>query len=295
MLDSVPLPSSHGDASVRPTGITMNDKPTILSLFAHPDDETFLTAGTMAHFRDLGSNVVVCSATRGEEGEIAAGVPASRETLGAFREQELRTAMAMIGVTDVRFLGYRDSGMQGTETNAAPDAFMQAAIEETSEVVADLIDDVRPDIVMTFSPEGIYLHPDHIAVHKAVVRAAAIAGKDRSRHRPGALLFATAPREWFLEMWQVEDNPFAELPFETIEQMGVPLAELTHVVDVGDHRERIYEALRAHASQFGTGDPLERIPENIATAFLNHNHFQQSPLTWNGTAALPSVFRPMNR
>lgn len=272
----------------------MNDQPTILSIFAHPDDESFLAAGTMAHFRDLGSNVVVCSATRGEEGEIAAGVPANPETLGEFREKELRTAMAEIGVTDVRFLGYRDSGMQGSVTNAAPDAFMQAPIEETSQVVAEMIDDVRPDIVITFSPEGIYLHPDHIAAHKAVVRAFALAGEDRGRHRPEALLFATAPREWFLDLWHVENNPFAELPFETIEQMGVPLAELTHVVDVGDHRERVYAALQAHASQFGTGDPFERIPENIATAFLNYNHFQQSALAWQGNTGLPSVFRPVN-
>jgi LmbE family N-acetylglucosaminyl deacetylase len=271
----------------------MNNPPTILSFFAHPDDETFLAAGTMAYFQERGSKVVVCSATRGEEGEIQEGVPAERATLGEFREEELRNAMRAVGVDDVRFLGYRDSGMAGSETNEAPEAFVQVPVDEAGRAVADLFDDVQPDIVIAFSHEGIYLHPDHIASHNAVVTAIELAAADSTRFRPSAVLWASAPREWFLEVWNVEGNMFAEMPFETIQQMGLPMAELTHAVDVSGYREQIDAAFRAHASQFGGGDPFEWMPDHLSTEFVRYNFFQQASLPWNGKVELPAVFSPL--
>ena len=272
----------------------MTETPTILAFFAHPDDETFLAGGTMAYYQAKGSRVVICSATRGEEGEIAEGVPADPETLGEFREDELRRAMKAIGVTDVRFLGYRDSGMAGTETNNAPGAFSQAPVEETGRKVADLFDNVRPDIVIAFSQEGIYLHPDHIASHNAAAAAIEIASSDPARHRPNAVLWTTLPRDWFFRLWETEGNPFAEMPLETIEQMGVPRGELTHAVDVREFRDQIEEAFRAHASQFGTGDPFDWMPEELAAEFSRNNYFVQASLPWNGKAELPDHFRPLS-
>jgi LmbE family N-acetylglucosaminyl deacetylase len=92
----------------------------LLAIYAHPDDETFGVGGTMAKYADRGVPVTMVCATRGEVGEIAPGTDATPETLGQFREQELRDAMAILGVHDVRFLDYRDSGMRGTPENEDP-------------------------------------------------------------------------------------------------------------------------------------------------------------------------------
>lgn len=271
----------------------MTTLPTFLSLFAHPDDETFQAAGTMARLRELGWHIVVCSATRGEEGEIAEGVAAERATLGAFREGELREAMRTIGVTDVRFLGYRDSGMDGSEANSNPEAFVQVPVEIAARAVADLIDKVKPSIVITFSPEGIYLHPDHIAIHKAVVKAMELIAEDKRRFRPDILLFASTPREWFLALSQIESNPFRDMSPEMLQKLGVPRAELTHRVAVDRYREQVRSALKAHASQFGTVDPLSWLPPEWMAEFLHYNYYQQASLPWNDRAPLPALFEPL--
>src|SRR5947207_13996528 len=101
-----------------------------IASFAHPDDETFSVGGTLARAISLGWRVTAICATRGEVGEIAPGTDATPATLGAVREQELRAACAALGVTDVRFLGYRDSGMDGTPENKAARAHINAPDEE---------------------------------------------------------------------------------------------------------------------------------------------------------------------
>jgi len=101
----------------------------VLSVLAHPDDESFLCAATLAQFVAGGAAVCVVSATRGEVGEIAEGVDATPDNLGEVRARELRNAMRELGVDDVQFLGYRDSGMAGTADNTHPKALAQATPE----------------------------------------------------------------------------------------------------------------------------------------------------------------------
>ena len=95
--------------------------PGLLAVFAHPDDEGG-ASGTMAKAAATGHHVVLACATRGEVGEISHPVLATAETLGAVREAELRAACDLLGVHDLRFLGYRDSGMAGTPANDDPAA-----------------------------------------------------------------------------------------------------------------------------------------------------------------------------
>ena len=87
--------------------------PALLAVFAHPDDESFGTGGTLAKYATNGTRVVLACATRGEVGEIGDPALARREILGAAREAELRCAARRLGVHEIRFLGYRDSGMAG--------------------------------------------------------------------------------------------------------------------------------------------------------------------------------------
>src|SRR5829696_5713919 len=101
----------------------------LLAIFAHPDDETFGAAGVMAAAVERGVPVTVISATRGEAGESSVAGLDAPEQLGVVREQELREAMRQIGVSDVRLLGYRDSGMAGSPSAEDPQAFIRAPVD----------------------------------------------------------------------------------------------------------------------------------------------------------------------
>ena len=142
-----------------------------IAAFAHPDDETFSVGGTLARAVSLGWRVTTICATRGEVGEIAPGTAATPETLGAVREQELRVACAALGVTDVRFLGHRDSGMDGTPENKDPRAYVNAMDDEVVEELSTIFREDPPAVVFTFDESGIYGHPDHKAIHRHATAA----------------------------------------------------------------------------------------------------------------------------
>src|SRR6266511_2519752 len=153
---------------------------TLLVALAHPDDETFGVGGVMARAVEEGHRVVIVCATRGEAGEIADPSLATPETLGQVRERELRDAARALGVTDVRFLGFRDSGMAGTPENGHPDALINAKEDVVVERLVREIRDVRPDVIVTFEPGGIYGHPDHVTISERAT-AAAEAAEDTDR------------------------------------------------------------------------------------------------------------------
>jgi len=158
--------------------------PRLLGVFAHPDDEVFCAGGTLALYTDRGAEAVVCSATRGDAGQIRDATVATRRTLGAVRERELRDACAILGVQRVCCLDYRDGTLNDTDR---------------STLVADvgrIIEDVRPDVVITFGPDGAYGHPDHIAISEATTEAylSALA----TRHPPTRLYQSHFPRSRLL-------------------------------------------------------------------------------------------------
>ena len=149
----------------------------LMAVFAHPDDESFGIGGTLARYgADPGVRVVLVCATRGEAGEISNPELASSERLGEVREQELRCACRTLGVEDLFFLDYRDSGMAGTAENEDPRALAQADFDEAVGKIVAHIRREQPDVVVTFDENGGYGHPDHIAIHhltKAAFAAAA--------------------------------------------------------------------------------------------------------------------------
>lgn len=178
----------------------------LLFVHAHPDDET-LTAGlTMARYVRDGHRVHVLTCTLGEEGEV---IPpelehldaAHDDVLGAHRLEELRAAMAALGVTH-EVLGadpaagalsrYRDSGMAGTPSAANPDAFSNADVDEAAALVADVLRRLRPGAVVTYDEHGGYGHPDHVQTHR--VTCAAVASLP-PEERP-ALYAVLVPQSW---------------------------------------------------------------------------------------------------
>ncbi len=144
---------------------------TLLAVLAHPDDESFGLGGTLALYSSKGYDVYYVCATRGEAGTV------DEEHLKGFKDTaEMRTAELMkaaqaLGLKEVFFLGYRDSGMPGTEPNQHPDAQINAPVDEVAGRVVKYIRDLKPEVVLTFDPIGGYKHPDHIHIHKATVLA----------------------------------------------------------------------------------------------------------------------------
>jgi LmbE family N-acetylglucosaminyl deacetylase len=156
---------------------------TLLSVLAHPDDESFGMGGTLALYAQRGVAVHLICATRGEVGDVAAEHMNGYKTAGEAREAELRCAAEKLGLAGVHFLGYRDSGMAGSPDNQHPQALAAAPLEEVAARVAHYIRLLKPHVILTFDPVGGYRHPDHIATHNATVRAF-IAAADPHWHPP---------------------------------------------------------------------------------------------------------------
>ena len=209
--------------------LAVADLGTILSIWAHPDDETFLAGGVMGVARDRGQRVVCVSATAGEHGtdDPVAWPP---ERLGALRRDESAAAMRVLGVEDHRWLGFEDG------TLARVDRSVGVAR------VAELLDEVAPDTVLTFGPDGMTFHPDHMTIH-AWVREAWSARRNGARLLCAAVEAGVLERQRdVLEAWGVylsDERP-----------VGVPPDELAlHLVLDDTALDRKLAALSAMPSQ----------------------------------------------
>ena len=213
-----------------------------VAAFAHPDDETFSVGGTLARAISLGWRVTAVCATRGEVGEIAPGTNATPETLGSVREQELRAACAALGVTDVRFLGYRDSGMEGTRENQDRRAYANAPADEVVDALAAIFREELPAVVFTFDESGVYGHPDHQAIHRH-----ATAAFDRTAAPGARLLYTALPRS--VAKMIGEQLRAAGVQSGLPEDFGVPDEEVDIRADVTAFAGAKAKAVAAHATQ----------------------------------------------
>jgi len=153
--------------------------PTLMTVHAHPDDETIGTGGTMAKAVADGRRVILITGTRGELGEIVVpdmDTPENHARLGEIRMGELERAMRALAVTEWDNLGYRDSDMMGRSGNHDPRSFWQADLDEAARRLVWMIRRYQPDVVTTYNDFGGYGHPDHIRVHDVTVRAYSRAG-----------------------------------------------------------------------------------------------------------------------
>lgn len=254
----------------------------LLALFAHPDDEAFGTGGTLARYAAAGADVTLVCATRGEAGEIAEGFDATPETLGQVREGELRCAAETVGVRELIFLGYRDSGMAGTPENNDPRAFVNAPADEVVPQLVGIIRRVRPQVVVTFEPNGGYGHPDHIAIHRHTVAAFHAAADPACCPEQGAawkaprLFYTAIPRSFFLGMRDalaaagLDTSDLAR--FEDAE-IGWPDDKVNVTIDVADTVEAKWTALQCHRTQLGPGNLFRRLPEPLVKRMMSQEHF----------------------
>lgn len=240
------------------------EKRTILSVLAHPDDESFGMGGTLALYAQKGVKVYLVCATRGEAGEVGPEYLQDYQSIGELREAELRCAAGHLGLAGVHFLDYRDSGMVGSPENEHPDALVQAPLEEVAARIAEYIRLLQPQVVLTFDPIGGYRHPDHIAIHKATVTAFRLAGdpdfvSDSAPYQPQKLYYHTISKR-FIRMAVRLIRLFGKDPSRWGKNNDIDLTSLA-VEDFPVHAQIEYRMVErrkdaasvCHASQGGAG------------------------------------------
>jgi LmbE family N-acetylglucosaminyl deacetylase len=202
---------------------------TLLGIWAHPDDEAFLSSGLMALVRREGQRVAVLTATDGDAGETALG-PNAHALVAALRRRELAASLAAVGVHEHYRLGLKDGGCD------------RVSVARGAALVGAVIDAVRPETIVTFGPDGMTGHPDHRAVSAWVTEAWL------ARGWPAQLWYATLTpafhRRWGDLNRKMSIFPAGSTPPET------PEAEVALEINLhGDVLERKVQALRGHASQ----------------------------------------------
>lgn len=143
----------------------------LLVIFAHPDDESHGPAGTLARYARQGVEIHYLCATRGEAGMVDRSLLNNGRTVADVRTVEVQHAAAELRIASVNFLGYRDSGMEGSADNQHPESLYQAPLDEVAAQIAGYIQRLHPDVIITHDQYGWYGHPDHIKVYQATLRA----------------------------------------------------------------------------------------------------------------------------
>lgn len=242
----------------------MSEKKIILSVLAHPDDETFGMGGTLALYAREGADVYLICATKGEVGEVPDGMMQGYATVAELREHELAEAAKLLGLKEVIYLGYRDSGMPGSEDNHHPQALAAAPIEEVAAKVAHYVRLLKPQVVLTFDPIGGYRHPDHIAIQQATEKAFYEAGDptryvdDLPPYQPQKLFFHTMPKFvlrmgiFFMRLMGKDPHKFGrngDIDLAAIAEVSFPVNAVINYYPVAEIRN---QAAACHASQGGT-------------------------------------------
>jgi len=264
-----------------------NHSLTLLAVHAHPDDEVIGTGGTLARYAAEGVRTALVCATLGEEGEVVDPSMDQEETkrrLAEIREGELRGACRVLGVQELRILGYRDSGMAGTPANQHPEAFCQADLNEATGRLVQIIRELHPQVMITYDENGGYRHPDHIMTHRVAVAAFHAAG-DPLRYpeqglepwQPSKLYQIATPRSRFEKMREYyrqtgQPDPY-DRPDRPIRRLGIPDALITATIDARQYLQQKRDALACHRTQISTESMFFKIPEDLASEGLGREHF----------------------
>jgi LmbE family N-acetylglucosaminyl deacetylase len=176
----------------------------------HPDDESFGVGGTLAHYAAAGVKVYYICGTRGEVGEVPPEILKGYASIADLRTHELQCAAEALGLADVIYLGYRDSGMEGSPDNKHPQAFAAAPVDEVAGRIVTILRKLKPQVIITSDPVGGYHHPDHVAIHNATVKAFHAAGdamqypEAGNPYQPQKLYYHVFPHGWLKVMVKIQ-------------------------------------------------------------------------------------------
>ncbi|MQS39503.1 N-acetyl-1-D-myo-inositol-2-amino-2-deoxy-alpha-D-glucopyranoside deacetylase [Streptomyces katsurahamanus] len=274
----------------------MKDVPAhrLLLVHAHPDDESINNGATMARYAAAGAQVTLVTCTLGEEGEVippdlAHLAPDRENRLGPHRVGELAAAMKELGVTDHRFLGgpgrFRDSGMMGVAENRRTGAFWQTPVDDAAGHLVEVIRSVRPQVLVTYDPDGGYGHPDHIQAHRVAMRAAELAAEPAYRrdlgepHAIAKIYWNRVPRTVVEEGFgRLRAEPPAAFPGGIASVNDVPGvvddARITTEIDGSAYAERKAAAMRAHATQVAVNGTRFALSNHLVQPIFSTEYYQ---------------------
>ncbi|MCL6105699.1 MAG: mycothiol conjugate amidase Mca [Actinobacteria bacterium] len=238
----------------------MSNKPSILSVHAHPDDEASKGSATVARYSKQGVHTVLVCCTGGEEGDIlnpAMDTSDVRANLAEIRLEELRRSAKIIGYNEVVMLGYRDSGMPDSPANKDPRSFAAAPVQEATAALVKVIRRTKPQVIITYDRNSSgYLHPDHLKVHDISVAGFHASGDPDLFPDSGP---PWQPAKLYYTVWSAKrvqalhekllanghQSPFNESWLSRL----TPADDITTVIDISKEWDVRFEALRAHATQ----------------------------------------------
>ena len=224
----------------------------LMAVLAHPDDESLGVGGTLARYAGEGVDVTLVTATRGDRGRFRGHRPGEaqhpgREALARIREAELRAAAGVLGVREVVVLDYRDQELDRADPG------------DVTARIAALIRRARPDVVVTFGPDGAYGHPDHVAISQltaAAIVAAADGGPDAGRDGATAPPHAVAKfyyLAWPEPTWTAYQAAVKRLSVtvDGVDRHATPWPDwaITTEIDTRDVWPTVWRAVSCHASQ----------------------------------------------
>src|SRR6266849_2368571 len=253
----------------------------LLGIFAHPDDEGTMS-GALLQYSTSGVETGLVCATRGEVGEIADPALATPENLGEVREGEMRGAADVLGVRNLWFLGYRDSGMAGTADNEDPRAFAQASAAEVVGKLVGIIRQFRPQVMVTFDESGAYGHPDHIAIYRNTT-SAFYAAADAAQYPElgpafsvSKLYYTAFPRSFIREMgaWLKSQNYEGSFSNLDPEKLGIPDELISVQLDVEPWLETKARSSAMHRTQMDPNNPIAKMPEEVQRKWRRNEYYQ---------------------
>ena len=237
----------------------------LLAVFAHPDDESLACGGLLAWCADRGARVALLCATHGEQGPNRSGNNKTPAQLGSTRARELKQAAKVLGLSDVVLLDYPDGSLKWSDTNPL------------KEQIVDAIQKFRPDIVITFGRDGLYWHPDHIAIHESTTAACATMGT-----KAPALYYVTMPPDCVKTLVDtVSSRPAAHAlskefcGISDLNAFGAQAGHPTLVLNVGCFAIQKLSALRCHQTLVA-GSVLMHMTDRDAEELFSIEHFHRS-------------------
>jgi len=254
----------------------------LLLVHAHPDDETINNGATMTMYASLGAQITLITCTRGEEGEVLVPELAQlasmhTDSLGDHRVIELASAMKALGIKDHRFLGegkrlFRDSGMMGTEQNENPNTFWQADVERAADLIVEVIEEVKPHVLVTYDEIGGYGHPDHIQAHRVAMRAS-----EKAKWQIEKIYWNTIPKSVIaegIEKLKGTGTDFFgaesadDLPFAADDSL------VTTVIDGNKFVDAKMEAMKAHKTQIALDGPFFALSNNLGLQVWANEYYR---------------------
>jgi LmbE family N-acetylglucosaminyl deacetylase len=257
----------------------------LMAVLAHPDDESLGAGGTLAKYSADGIETSLVTATRGQRGRFRGHRDAPEhpgpEALGRIRESELTAAAAVLGIRDLSVLGYQDGGLD------------QADPREVISEIAGHLRRVRPQVVLTFPPDGSYGHPDHIAISQfaqAAIVAAADASFDLGGHanasRPPHAVSKLYYMAWPRSLWAAYETAIGKLvsTVDGVERQATawPDWSVTTTIDTHEVWETVWRAVSCHQSQVAAYERLKDLPAASHAAVWGRQSFYRAFSLVNG-------------